>query len=51
MKAAGFWPVEEKPTSFYFARKDCVNFANFPYILLNGIQTMFSQLAKQSSRQ
>ena len=25
--------------------------SNFPYILLNEIQTMFSQLAKQSSRQ
>ena len=24
--------------------------SNFPYILLNEIQTMFSQLAKQSSR-
>ena len=24
---------------------------NFPYILLNEIQTMFSQLAEQSSRQ
>ena len=40
------WELLRLPTA-----SKATDTSNFPYILLNEIQTLFSQLAKQSSRQ
>ena len=45
---------QPQPATVFVALSDAGNFtssSNFPCILLNEIQTMFSQLLKQSSRQ